>query len=515
MKWSFADFSIGRKILTISMATTAVALLLTSSILAFYAWHTYRGFQVQQIEILADVLADNCRAALVFEDRDAAAQTLGAIRAEPSVVAATIYDEAGLPFVSLHDPLVLDQWEEGHYVVDGELLVVRAIHLDGDLVGTMAIRADSSQLLARLRRTVVLIALVLTVASGLALILSDRLQRLLTRPVLALEEVSRRIAHNRDYRVRAVRTTNDELGVLVDGFNEMLGQIEERDRALQDAHDGLERRVRERTAELVIAKETAERAARLKGQFLANVSHELRTPLHGILSFGNFGLQRLGNAPEVKIREYFGNVVAAGERLLALVDDLLDLAKLEAGGPGCEFTRQDLSTVVRCSVDEFSSLVSEKDVQIDFQEAELPPIAFDSRRIMQVLRNILANAIRFSESGGKVTVRYGRRLSTVWIRIEDEGMGIPEDELDTIFESFVQSRRTASGKGGTGLGLAISREIVLAHRGRIHAEAGRARGSAFVIELPMDLPDANQAAARAVTSDPDDVDEKHSERQCA
>ncbi len=225
------------------------------------------------------------------------------------------------------------------------------------------------------------------------------------------------------------------------------------------------------------AKQAAEAANEAKSQFLTNMSHELRTPLHGILSFAAFGVKRLVSEDATRdeqaaceLREYFELIQKSGAMLLNLVNDLLDLAKLESGHMEFEFKPLNLESLVLASVDELQSLARDRGLTIETR-GQGDAMAFaDSARMMQVLRNLLGNAIKFSPPDGKIEVELSDRKECVEVRVLDRGPGIPEEELEAIFDKFIQSSKTRTGAGGTGLGLAICREILDAHHGRIWAE---------------------------------------------
>ena len=251
----------------------------------------------------------------------------------------------------------------------------------------------------------------------------------------------------------------------------------------------IEREVTERKAaeaQLRKAMHDANAANEAKSEFLANMSHEIRTPLHGILSFARFGIKKADAGDLAKLRDYFTKINTSGERLLELVNDLLDIAKLESGKMDFEFAPHDLAKLVNAVVDEHLSLVSERGIKVCFA----PPTRaiearVDQRKLMQVVRNLMGNAIKFSPADQAVEVALGRSPEgAIRITVRDHGPGIPEDELKLIFDKFIQSSKTKSGAGGTGLGLAITTEIVKGHGGRVWAENHPECGAVFTVELP-------------------------------
>jgi PAS domain S-box-containing protein len=252
----------------------------------------------------------------------------------------------------------------------------------------------------------------------------------------------------------------------------------------------LEATVQARTHELQAAKEAAEAANQIKSEFLANMSHELRTPLHGILSFASFGLLKAATASPEKLRDYFQHIEQSGQTLLSLLNNLLDLAKLEAGRMVFEWQPTDLRRLLERVADECSSLTSERHLTIACHTPDVPTeVTVDPEKMMQVLRNLVSNAVKFSPPGGRIDLRLEARGPSVRVTIADQGMGIAEEEMESIFDKFVQSRRTKTGAGGTGLGLSICREIMAAHHGRVWAQNRPEGGAVFTAELPRARPE--------------------------
>jgi signal transduction histidine kinase len=265
--------------------------------------------------------------------------------------------------------------------------------------------------------------------------------------------------------------------------------------------DKLQELVVERTADLNTAKEAAEKASEAKSEFLANMSHELRTPMHSVLSFASLGEDKARTLEQEKLAHFFHRIHQSGTRLLGLLNSLLDLSKLEAGMMTLNLREQDMATTVQEAVAEAESWAATRNIHLTIHpgvaNTRLP---FDATRMGQVIRNLLSNAIKFSPGGATVSILFadirlprGRRATdpeevpALQIEVRDEGMGIPEAELEHIFDKFVQSSKTKTGAGGTGLGLAICREIVHAHRGSIRACNNPGGGASLIVSLPQDV----------------------------
>ena len=287
------------------------------------------------------------------------------------------------------------------------------------------------------------------------------------------------------------------------GYSGVGKNVTERRRAeeeLKRHRTRLQELVDERTADLLSATRAAESANQAKSEFLANMSHELRTPMHSILSFARIGIDKVGTASPEKISGYFERIRLSGERLMTLINDLLDLSKLEAGKMILEKQPYDLAEILHGVMSEFEAIVETKSITLLLEPVVGSTTAMvDAESIAQVMRNLLSNAIKFTPGGRTIRMRIeqaeqrGRRATdtqlvpALRLIVADEGIGIPEGELERVFEKFAQSSLTRTGAGGTGLGLSISREIVNAHRGSIRAYNNAQVGATFEMLLPRGL----------------------------
>ena len=266
----------------------------------------------------------------------------------------------------------------------------------------------------------------------------------------------------------------------------------EAERALKQAKTDLEKKVAERTREFKKAKEEAESANIAKSEFLANISHELRNPMHQILSYSKYGVEKI-NKPREKLFHYFTQVKKAADRLMVLLNDLLDLSKMESGRMNYHKEPHNLFQIVNETATEFQPLLKDKALKLKIEDPAVPTkIRCDYFKMGQVIRNLLSNAIKFSNNHTSINIAFKSYLFKtqeetipgVAVSIADQGVGIPEAELDRVFDKFTQSTKTKTGAGGTGLGLAICKEIVKAHGGTIHAENHPRGGAIFTVCIP-------------------------------
>lgn len=268
----------------------------------------------------------------------------------------------------------------------------------------------------------------------------------------------------------------------------------------------LEKKVAERTADLKlnneklrIAKEKADEANRSKSEFLSNMSHELRTPMHQILSYARIGINRF-TSQKGKVLECFNNISFSGDRMMGLVNDLLDLSELESGRMKYTFAAYDIFVIITENLTSLGNVAEKKGITISIKQPPVPTkIVCDRQTISQAMYKLLSNTIKFTPEKKGFSVSFDSMnfsitgtpeeepmMPSLRVSIKDEGLGIPDDELESIFDKFSQSSKTKTGAGGTGLGLAICYEIIKAHKGKIWAENNPDGGAVFNVLLPYE-----------------------------
>ncbi len=260
----------------------------------------------------------------------------------------------------------------------------------------------------------------------------------------------------------------------------------------------LQNEVKRQTKSLQEAKDAAEKANRSKSEFLANISHELRTPMHGILSFSQFGINKYKHADPEKLGNYFSKINSSGKRLLSLLNNLLDLSKLEANQDQLHLSTNNLNQATLNIIEEYSTLLAERQIEIKVNNENniSTEVQCDAEKITQVLHNFISNAFKFSPNGSTINIKFSssslsidsKTIPAIKIAVSDEGIGIPEDETETIFDQFVQSSKTKTGTGGTGLGLAICKEIISLHHGKIYAKNNEIKGATVSFLIPLHSP---------------------------
>jgi EAL domain-containing protein (putative c-di-GMP-specific phosphodiesterase class I)/signal transduction histidine kinase/DNA-binding response OmpR family regulator len=360
----------------------------------------------------------------------------------------------------------------------------------GRRVGRVIVVGQVSGEAERVGQSLLISLVAALIAAGAGLGVAWRLQRGISEPIQALTRAVGQIRETHDYGRRAEVAADDEVADLVSGFNGMLDEIRVRDAALADHLASLEQTVAERTADLVVAKETAEAATNAKSDFLATMSHEIRTPMNGIMVMAE--MLAAGEIPPRQRR--FAEVIAkSGSSLLAIINDILDFSKIEAGKLELEAAPVDLADVAEdvCSLFWERARAKGLDLAAYVDPATPKLISADEVRLRQVVGNLVNNAIKFTETGGvlvQIEPRAAKPGETASLRIavHDTGIGIPKDKLGAVFGAFSQADQSTTRKfGGTGLGLAICKRLVEAMDGRIGVTSQVGKGSVFSVDIPI------------------------------
>jgi signal transduction histidine kinase/DNA-binding response OmpR family regulator len=485
LRQAFRDLSIKRKLTLIVMFTSSVALLVACIAFVVYDYWIFKVRMQDDLAVVAEGIVINITPALDFEDQQGAETILGSLAARPGIRAACVFGADGQLFAKYARDAAAAAFEPpdikpvGRAFFEGEHLhVFRDLaNNENKQLGTLYVQSDLVELDDRLRRYLVIVAVVMLASFLVALVLSRRLQAVVSQPILHLAEIETRVSREKDYSLRAVKRAGDELGLLIDGFNEMLQQIQERD------------------AELSVAKEAAEQANRTKSAFLANMSHELRTPLNAIIGYSEMLQEEAGDAGQADFIPDLKKIHSAGKHLLALINDILDLSKIESGKMELYLERFDVGALVNDVTSTIHPLVERNGNTL---ELRLPPdldhMHADVTRMRQVLFNLLSNASKFTEHG-TITLdvleeKDARGMGWISFSVRDTGIGLTPDQLGKLFQAFTQADASTSRKyGGTGLGLVISRRFCQMMGGDITVESEYGKGSSFTVRLPMDVVD--------------------------
>ncbi|MGX4643368.1 ATP-binding protein [Massilia sp. SYSU DXS3249] len=522
--------SIRKKLVAVVMATTLAAVLVSVGLIIAYDLRSYQRSLVNDLSTQAELVGHMTSAALSFDDARLAGENLALLRARPMVKSAAIFDERGRLFASyvaagVPPALPAGPGAAGTHSSGGDLELFRPIVENGETVGTVWLRAEN-RLLARTFDYLGIALGVTLLALAVAYLLMRRLGRVITTPIVAITDIAREVVATRDYSRRARRIGNGEAAELADSFNAMLVEIEQRTRELEtsnaeivrEAHERalaqqeimrlneqLEHRVDERTLQLALANaelanaiDEARNANQAKSAFLSSMSHELRTPLNAILGFAQILTSDSLPTTDLQKKEFANHILKSGRHLLTLINEILDLAKVESGTVSLSMEPVDLDEVLRECRTMVEPMAAARGVRVLFPDEARAMLLADRTRLKQVLLNLLSNAIKYNRDAGAVVldctqVGPGR----LRIAVQDTGMGLRPDQVDSLFQPFNRLGQEAGAQEGTGIGLVVTRRLVELMGGTINVTSSPSVGSVFSIELASTAPLASAVDAIA------------------
>ena len=521
-----------------------VATCLIIAVTAFFVAEMVqmRERMVNETDTLSKILGKDIGEALATDDSVKAVKTLSGLKSHPLILRACVFDMDGSAFAAYtkdqHGEIMRCASKEPPqpWRIDGKYMdTVRPIVLDNKQLGVLKIRHDMAFVPERLRRHALVSLLVLIVCSVAAIGFSYFLERIFLVPILKIRDAAERICQEGNHIARLPKDRHDEIGVLAGSFNHLLDEIQHRETKLARQNEMLETTVRDRTLALKIRTEelegankklgyhaemlqrrteavedankklaeaiqranaaaaVAEKANRNKSLFLANMSHEIRTPLNTILGFADVLKKKLAHTEE---KQYPDIIFESGETLLNLINDILDLSKIEAGKLEMVFSFVNLRNVIRDIETMFGKDFRDRGISLFIDiDPDLPfHFYLDEHRLKQVLLNLVGNAVKFTENG-HVRLRAqswpvsGPGVVDLELRVSDTGIGIAKDQHAFVFEAFQQQYGQDAKYGGTGLGLAICKRLVEAMSGEISLDSAPGEGSTFILlfkHIPID-----------------------------
>lgn len=506
MRW-LNNISIFAKLIYIQMLTAITVVLLISAAYVYVYFQERKISKVENLKSLTQVIATNVSSAILFEDNETAKMILSDLKAKTDIISAEIRDENGKVFAfyskDKNQTKVIYDSNDADFTssyTDDFLYVSLKIYSDKEYIGKLLIKASTIELKNYLNKRIKLTMLVGLLTILIGFILSVILQRHISLPIYELLKLIRNVKENNNYSIRSQLTNKDEIGKLSNGINEMLSQIEQKDRILQENNENLKKIVKERTAkleennikliqvneDLVKAKIQAEQSKSVKELFLANMSHEIRTPLNAIIGFQQL-LKETQLTEDQK--EYVTAIDFAGKNLLALINDILDLSKIESGKLLFEDVEFDLKETILSVIDLLKQRALDKNLEIEFYfDDKIPRLIYgDSTRFCQILINLIGNALKFTDEG-KISISahlsyQNKHELKCTFEVADTGIGIDEQHVVNIFDRFSQaSSDTTRLYGGTGLGLTICRFLVEGFGGTISVQSKLGEGSTFVFD---------------------------------
>jgi len=508
------NLSLAGKLTAIGVVAATAALVLAGTVLiGFDVVAEYRD-EIRAVRMIARVAQINSTAAVSSGDAAAASEILSSLRANQHIIVAAInlpdgrvlarYDRDIKRPAALSPVSVLNTRE-----ASGLDWKTRTIKLSTpiefehqEIIGTLSMDSDLKELQTRVTQDLAAFTVVFIAGGLVSFALSRRLGRIISGPLLRLTATTRAMTQHHRYDVRVERG-DDEIGELIDGFNSMLGEIQDRERQLHEHQDRLEQTVEARTAalraentDLMSSRDKAMEASRVKSEFLANMSHEIRTPMNGIIGMTELALDTEMTAQQ---RDFLATVKSSADSLLAVLNDILDFSKIESRKLELESVPFSVRNVVATMLKPLAAKADQKGLELvcDIDPNIPMGVLGDPVRLQQVLTNLVANAVKFTEHGHVLlevreeTRRGGSTL--LHFQVSDTGIGIPPEKHATIFEAFSQADSSTTRRfGGTGLGLTISTTLVHLMGGRIWVKSEPGEGSAFHFTAAFDITELSQ-----------------------
>jgi len=473
------------KLILMAVSTTLAALLAAALTMLLVDLRAFQRYWTDDLMTQADIMARVTAPALAFNDNETARQNLAVLRVRPQILAAAIYTSNGTRFAQYAtrpDARIPAHPEASGYRIEGgEVAVFRNIVDNGELVGTVYLRSRYGLVERLLSYGAILLAVMLG-ALAVAYFVAARLQAGITRPLEAVTQVARDVMQRRDFTVRVPAKESGEIGVLIDAFNDMLAEIGRRSHALQEANATLEHEMGVRQH----AEELLRTADRRKDEFLATLAHELRNPLAPIRT--GLDILRLRSGDAAATQRATDIMERQLRQMVRLVDDLLDVSRINTGKFTIKQGRVELKAVVNDALEVVRPTIElhGHDLAIDLPDR---PVFLngDATRLAQVLSNLLNNAAKYTNRGGRVSLKATVEDHTLVLVVSDTGIGIAPEMLETVFGMFVQvDSRLERTTAGLGVGLSLARKLVELHGGSIEAHsAGLGHGSQFMVRLPI------------------------------
>lgn len=506
------DLSIRYKLMVVIMITCAAALSISGVIFLAWEWNSLRRSLVRDLHSHAEILANSCRAAITFEDPADATDVLRSVEALPSILVACVYTSDGRLFaVYTRDgttaTIPRPAPAQGRQRFKGGFLTLTQPVLRQDReIGIVCLKATLDAMHLRLKRSAIVIAGVVLLSCAAAYLVSARLQRLVSSPILYLAGVANFVSEKKQYDIRAAYDSRDEMGLLMQAFNEMLEQIQQRDAALVKANERLEVRVQARTAELTAAnnrltreiafRKDAEHALAKANEHLAETvrelrrsnkelqdvtyvaAHDLKAPLRAIGTLTDWIASDYADMFDDPGREQLRLLKARVFRMNELLDSVLHYSRI--GRVSAQREKIDVNKVVAEAI---ARIDPPEHIQFAVEE-NMPLVVCEKGHLQQIFHQLIGNAVKYMDkSHGRIEIGCTREQGVCKITVTDNGPGIEEKYFKKIFQMF-QTLAPRDVCESTGIGLAIVKKIVELHGGSIGVESQLGKGTTFFFTLP-------------------------------
>lgn len=506
-KISFKNISFKYKIIAVILLVSFITQFLGAIIYIIYDKKDFEQTSVRELQVIGDIIANGSVAPILFNDAIEATKVLQSLKSNPYIKKSAIYTSELKPFAEVEYQKCLNCIKpfkiknDSIIITDSTFILIKPIKDEAEqdkIIGYLHISRNLNDYKNQLIQIIIINLVIAFILLFFAFIIATQLQKIISQPILRLSNMVKKISQNRNFSLRINKRGNDEVGQLIEGFNQLLFTIENQNK------------------ELIKAKDEALELAKTKQQFLANMSHEIRTPMNAIMGMINL-LQntKLNNQQ----KEYLNNINLSSSNLLVIINDILDISKIESGKIVFEKNRFNLNDTLDNIQKMFEPKAIEKNISLQITKSPDVPVFWlgDQVRLNQIIINLVSNALKFTLEGYvKLNVDIKKQIDDknyeLLFKIEDTGIGIPADRRESIFESFTQASSDTTRKfGGTGLGLTISKQLVELQNGKIWFESEINKGSIFYFFIPIEKtnpPTLSEIQAKAAFSLNQNIDKE-------
>jgi signal transduction histidine kinase/ActR/RegA family two-component response regulator len=479
----FSDLSIKNKLMVILMTTSGVVLLLACLGFAITEYIDRKKILRDELSGIANIIVANSIAPLVFKDLATGKEVMDALKGNTRITAAAIYDDKNRVFAHYLQAGKPATWIpenskiQGDYSDDDQLNIFRPIYFQNKKIGDLFMRVNMDYMQPWVLHNGLSLILVFLISAGVSFFLSSKLQKTISQPILSLARAADRVS-NGEKDIAINIKSNDELGELARAFKVMMAKTDQSMRDIQKIN-----------LDLKMAHDSTLRASQAKSDFLSHMSHELRTPMNAILGFAQLiDYEKDKDLLTTSQKRHVHEIQKAGYHLLKLIDEILDLSRIESGNVALSIQNFNFKVISDEAMSWVNTMAAAHQIRVqnNFQDVGDLWVLADPTKLKQVLLNLLSNAIKYNRANGTLTVDYKilpkGRLA---IQVQDTGTGIPSEKLSELFEPFYRLDADKNNIEGTGIGLSIAKRLMELMGGSISAESVLGRGSTFQIEIPL------------------------------
>ena len=487
------NLSIKQLLTIIIMSISGISVLLTTLAISAIGIYSLQDKIISDMRISAAIVGDHNTAPILFDDPQQATENLNVYSVQQDILQVCLYNSTGEIFAHYYNKEKIAGSECPSNLSYREILkgkyaeVMQEITKHEEKIGYIYIQSSLEQVDSYIEKQTEIALFVVIAVLGISYMLALLLQRGISTPILRLADIAKQVSQSQDYTIRAEfmgdtsKEFNNELGILTDSFNKMLSEVEARNFQLEKQYSELEK-----------TRDAAETANRAKSHFLANISHELRTPLNAIIGFSSILMNQLfGALGDAKYLEYAKDINESGSHLLEIINDILDLSKAEAGKLILNYEEVYISKAISKCITIISDRANKGKVKITTDVSKmLPPLLVDRLRFVQILLNVISNAVKFTPEGGSVHISVATKetegeVTEFIIKVQDTGIGMSNADIEHAFQSFGQVDSGLNRKyEGTGLGLPLTQKLLELHYGNLKIESDIGKGTLVTLSFP-------------------------------